>query len=154
LAPDKPPFIGGAASINGTYVPRSSLQLAIGSSSVSASYVATYDQPVDFANLAGLYRGSVGHITEQRDATANMDSEGTQGILRIYGSQCDFLVTATPRGAVNVSNISVTNSRGSCYQGPGILIYDDASRKLTALAAFHNGLLGFPDLWYSIGTRQ
>lgn len=149
LSPSTPPFIGGASAINGTYVSGSSLQLTIGSSSVSATYIPAYDQPANFASVAGAYRGSVGHITEQRNMTASMDAQGN---LTINGVQCDFRITAAARGAVNVFNVSVTSS--SCYQGPGILIYDDASRKLIALAAFYNRLLGDPDLWYAIGTRQ
>jgi len=149
LSPAAPSFIGGASPINGTYVPGSSMQLTIGTSTVSATYVAAYDQPANLASFAGNYQGSTGHITEQRNATASMD---TTGNLTIYGVQCEIRVAAAARGAVNVLNISVTS--GSCYQGPGVMIYDDASRKLFALAAFYNGLLGFPDLWYAIVTRD
>ena len=80
-----------------------------------------------------------------------MDSSG---YLTVLGVQCDYVITATQRGTVNVSNSAVTNSRGRCFEGPGILVYDVASRKLFALAAFYNGLLGFPDLWYAIVTRR
>jgi hypothetical protein len=149
LSLDPRPFIGGAASITGTYVPRTSLHLNIGKSSVKASYVPAYDRPADLASLAGTYDGTVGHITEQRSATATMDARGE---LTILGVQCNFSVSATPRRSVNVLDISVAS--GSCYGGPGILIYDEARGKLTALSAFYNVQLGFPDLWYSFLGRR
>jgi len=149
LSPSKPPLSGGAAAIHGTYVPRTTLQLTIGSSSVTASYDPTYDQPGNLASLAGTYQGFVGHITEQAPAMSIMDSGGN---LTISGTQCVTAVSATPRGTVNMFNISVSSS--SCYNGPGIMFYDSAGKKLYALAAFYNGLLGFPDMWYAIGTRQ
>ena len=77
----------------------------------------------------------------------------TQGKLTIYGVQCVTQVDATARGAVNVFNISVTSS--SCYNGPGVMIYDERSRTLIALSpAFMNPVLGFIDLWYAIAKRQ
>jgi hypothetical protein len=149
LSPTQPPFLGGATAIHGTYVPRSTLQLTIGSSSVTAAYDPTYDQPANLASLAGAYDGTVGHITEQRPATLVMDNVGN---LTINGVQCVFAVSANARGRVNMFNISVSSS--SCYNGPGVMFYDSARRKLYALAAFYNGLLGFLDVWYAIGTRQ
>lgn len=148
LSPSTQPFIGGAAAIHGTYVPRTTLQLTIGSSSVTASYDPAYDQPGNLASLAGAYQGSVGHITEQRPATFLMEN----GLLTIFGVQCTFAVPATPRGSVNMFNVSVSSS--SCYNGPAILFYDTARRTMYALAAFYNGLLGFLDMWYAIGMRQ
>ena len=66
-----------------------------------------------------------------------MDSGGN---LTIYGGQCTTSVSATPRGTVNMFNISVSSP--SCYNGPGILFYDSARRTMYALSAFYNGLLG------------
>ena len=104
---------------------------------------------VNLASLAGFYQGSVGHITEKASAMSVMDSGGN---LTIYGVQCTTSVSATPRGMVNMFNVSVSSP--SCYNGPGILFYDSARRTMYALSAFYNGLLGFLDMWYAIGTRQ
>ena len=87
LSPFTPPFVGGAGAINGTYVPGSSMQLTIGSSSVSATYIPAYDLPANFASLAGSYAGSSGHITEQRPMTADDGYPGQAHDLRC--SVCD-----------------------------------------------------------------
>jgi len=148
MSPSSPPFIGGTPTVHGTYVPRTTLQLNFGLSSVTASYDPTYDQPGNLASLAGVYQGFVGHVTEQAAAMSVMDNQGN---LTIYGVQCTTVVSATPRGTVNLFNVSVNSP--TCYNGPGILFYDSARRKLYALSAFYNGLLGFLDMWYAIGTR-
>ena len=82
--------------------------------------------------------------------TANVD---TQGNLTIYGVQCVTQVTAAPRGVVNVFNISVIQH--SCYNGPGVMIYDEASRKVDCVSSLYNEFRpGFPDIWYAIAKRQ
>ena len=149
MYPSAPPYLGEVAKMHGTYVPRTTLALTFGSTSVTAAYDSTYDKPASLASLAGVYQGSVGHVTEQRPATAIVDNAGN---LTISGIQCVTTASATPRGTVNMFNILVSSS--SCYNGPAILFYDSARRTMIALAAFYNGLLGFPDLWYTIATRQ
>jgi hypothetical protein len=144
MSPSGQPFIGGAAAMHGTYVPRTTLQLTIGSSSVTASYDPTYDQPGNLASLAGEYQGFIGYSAGNAPAMSSMD---TQGNLTIY-HRCITAVSATPRGTVNIFNISISAS--DCFNGPGILFYDSARRKMYALAVFSNG----SDMWYAIGTRQ
>lgn len=150
LSPSAPPFAGGAGAIHGTYVPGSSMQLTIGSTSVSATYVPDYDVPANPASLAGSYAGTTGHITEQRPTTASID---TQGNLTIYGDQCVFKATAAARGMVNVFDMSIASK--TCYRGPAVMIYDDASRKLIVLSpSFFNSIIGSQDLWYAIAEKQ
>lgn len=150
LSPSAPPFAGGAGAISGTYVPGSSMQLTIGSSSVSATYLPAYDGPADPSALAGSYAGTVGHITEQRPMSASVDAQGN---LTIYGEQCVFRIAAAARGATNVFDVSVTSK--SCYRGPAVMMYDDASRKLIVLSpSFFNAVIGSEDLWYAIAERQ
>lgn len=145
------PFAGGTTStLRGTYVPGSSMQLTIGSSTVSATYDPAYDRPADLASFAGTYAGSTGHVTESLPMTASMDA---QGKLRIQGTQCVFQVVATPHGNVNVLDINVTS--GTCYRGGGVMFYDEAAHALVALSpVFINPNFGIADLWFSIGTRQ
>jgi len=150
--------IGSAkpVTLSGSYVAKSTLQLAIVEGTVTrtltASYDATYDQPASLAAAAGSYSGYTGHAGGALNATFTVDSSGR---LAGENSACAFSGTVTPHGSVGVFDFTVAAAgQGLCIfgHGPisGVMYYDAASRQIHAFAPFD----ARSDEWYLIGTRQ
>ncbi|MEO8345541.1 MAG: hypothetical protein ABI607_07590 [Betaproteobacteria bacterium] len=151
LTPIPTGFIGGDLPISGTFVPRGSLQLSNGQSSVTAAYDNAYDTQVTLASLAGPWTVSVGHVTQGVVTTGLMDS---QGHMTVSAIGCDFVVTLTPRGTTNVFNMKVVTTRGGCTSPiSGHFFYDAANQKIFGLAKFYEQGGGPVDMFHLIGTR-
>jgi hypothetical protein len=149
--------VGSPATVSGTYVPHSSLQLTIsgagGTRTLMASYDASYEQPASLAAAAGSYKGKSGHAGGERPSTAfSLDATG------LWGGQndaCAFTGTYTPRKSVNVFDwtVKASGTQGCIFgRGPlsGIMYYDPVTRQIHGFAPF----LGDDDEWFLIGTKQ
>jgi hypothetical protein len=148
VRPTSSGFIGGDLPIRGTFVPRNSLQLSNGQSSVAALYDNAFDTQVSLASLAGTWTVSVGHITQSANTTALMDSQGHMTVPFIG---CDLAISLTPRGTTNVFNMVVVATRGECHRAAGEFFYDAANQKIIGLAKFLEG--NGVDMFHLIGTR-
>lgn len=148
VRPTSSGFIGGDRPINGTFVPRTSLQLSNGQSSVAAIYDTAFDTQVPLANLAGTWAVSVGHITQSANTTAVMDSLGHMTVTFLG---CDLAISITPRGTTNVFNMVVVSTRGECHRVAGEFFYDAANQKIFGLGKFVED--AGVDMFHLIGTR-
>ena len=143
------------AAISGTYVPRASLSGAIAEASGSVTFVtfysSVYEQPASLSAAAGTYSGVAGTSTGGGDVVITLS---TTGAFLGSATGCSFAGTLTPRGGVNVFNLSVTFQGGGCSFGTstimGIAYYDAASSELLAVAPNATRTDGF----LAIGTKQ
>jgi hypothetical protein len=142
------------ATISGSYVAKSTLQLTIVQGTVTrtltATYDATYDQPASLAVAAGSYSGYTGHAGGALNATFTVDSSGR---LTGENSACAFAGRITPHGSVNVFDFTVSSTSLCIFgHGPisGVLYYDPASHQIHGFAPFDTRA----DEWYLIGTKQ
>jgi Repeat of unknown function (DUF5648) len=127
------------ATISGTYTSKASLagviSSALGSASYTASYQSIYQQPASLAATAGTYAGSAASSAGVQSATVTVSASGA-----ISGAVpgCSFSGTATPRGTVNVFNLTVKFNGGTCVFGTstlsGIAYYDAPSRQIYGVA--------------------
>ena len=163
---DNPAGHAVSATVSGTYVPETSLQLTIGEGSasrtLSASYDSDYDHPASLAAAAGTYTGESGSVNGATCATFTLDANGN-----ISGSNCagcTFQGTITPHKSVNVFDWSVAVA-GRCPPGgaaTGVLYYDEANRLIHAFAPCRSDVAACEtangkeqvDLYYWIGTKQ
>jgi hypothetical protein len=149
---------GSAASVSGSYVAKTSLQLSLsghGSArSLGASYVSGSDQPASLAAAAGAYQGWTGHAGGRQAATVSLDSAGNFRGSNAAG--CVLTGTVTPRASVNAFDWTITGGPTglNCIfgRGPisGVLYYDAAARQLRAFAPY----AGRIDEYFLIGTKQ
>ena len=143
------------ATVSGSYVAKSGLQLTIVEGTVTrtltATYDASYDQPASLAAAAGSYSGYTGHAGGALNATFTVDASGR---LTGENSACAFSGTITPHGSVDVFDFTVAAAgAGLCIfgHGPisGVLYYDPATRQIHGFAPFDTRA----DQWYLIGTK-
>jgi hypothetical protein len=147
--------VGSPATVSGTYVAHSSLQLTIagasGTRTLVASYDASYEQPASLAAAAGSYKGKSGHAGGERPAT--MFALDATGLWGGQNDACAFTGTYTPRKSVNVFDWTVKSTQGCIFgRGPlsGVMYYDPATLQIHGFAPF----LGDDDEWFLIGTKQ
>ena len=143
------------AAVSGSYVPRSSINGVITDAaqhaSFTASYSAIYDQPASLAAAAGTYSGVTGTSATGGNAVFTLSAAGA-----FSGSSagCSFAGTLSPRGNVNIFNLSITFQGGGCIFGTstivGIAYYDAGSHELLAIAPNTTRTDGF----LAIGTKQ
>jgi hypothetical protein len=140
-----------AASVGGTYVPGSELQLTInGARTLSATYVSGSDHPPSLAAAAGTYSGISGHVSGRRLAHFNID---TSGNLTGANDVCGFTGTVIPRQSVSVFDWTLRGTNNNCIFGgatlSGVMYYDEATRQIHGFAPY--GLR--EDQYYLIGTK-
>ena len=144
-----------SSSISGSFVPQSSLNGMITLASQPATFSATYDpdywEPASLAEAAGSYSGYA--ATSASTIFANF-TLGADGAFSGTSPGCSFAGRITPRGSVNVFDLSVTFQGGMCSFGTstltGIAFYDVGSNELLAMAPNAARTDGF----VAIGTRQ
>ena len=126
-------------AIAGTRVSPASLGGAIGSSYgnaiFGAAYQTTYEQPANLSAAAGTYSGSAASSAGIRSTVVTVSASGAFS-GEVAG--CSFIGVASPRGTVNVFDLSVTFDGGTCIFGTstlsGIAYYDAPSRQIYASA--------------------
>jgi len=143
-----------SATISGSYVAGSTLQLTVvGSKSartVNANYVAQSGQAPRLVDVAGSYDGYSGHVDGRRPATFNVAADGA-----LVGSNdvCSFRGTLTPRPGVAVFDWVVSAPFGCVFgNGPitGVAYYDVATQKLRAFATYDFR----SDEFFLLGTKK
>lgn len=129
-------------SVTGTYVPRSSLSLTIGSGSapvtLTATYNAAYETPASPAAAAGTYAGHSGHAT---GAIPTTFSVGPSGNLQGSNEACVYAGTMVPHASANLFDLTLTGLTYGCVFGVGspilgIAAYDEATGRFLAFAPF------------------
>jgi hypothetical protein len=143
-----------AATINGTYVQGSTINATIAESAtsemVSLAFDPRYNQAASVAAAAGTYSASVGSLAGWQNTTLTLSSNGS---IVGGGNGCTFSGFATPHGAVNVIDVSVTFNGGACLFGTstiyGVAFYDPAIRTLYGAAPN----AGRTDALVFIGTK-
>jgi hypothetical protein len=126
-------------AIAGTYVPRTSLNgtftSGYGTSTFSATYLPVYDQPASLAAAAGTYSGQAASSAGIQNVVVTINAAGAVSGAAVG---CSFSGTATPRGSVDIFNLSVTFQGGACIFGTstlaGIAYYDVPQHALYAAA--------------------
>jgi hypothetical protein len=137
-------------AVSGTYVAQSSLALIFGvepnTETAMLAYDATYDAPALLGTIAGSYRGYSGHRQDFYSMTATVDATGKLKTVGSPGS-CNPFGTAAPHGQTGVFDITLTSA---CFAATlGILIYEPALSRLTALVPLHDD-----DMVFVTGIRQ
>ena len=124
------------ATISGSFVPRSSLTgsiTAFGSLTFTLLYNPAYEQPASLAQAAGNYAGVAATHGGNGNVTVLLSADGT---LAGSAQGCSLSGTLTPRGSVNVFNLSVSYQGGACSIGTGtatgVAYYDLATATLFA----------------------
>lgn len=143
-----------SASVAGTFVSRTTLQLVInensGTRTFSGSYDPAYDQAASLALVAGSYHGITGHVGGKLGASFSIDATGK---LSGRNGGCSFVGTVTPRKATSVFDFTVRADQSECIFGfapiSGIMVYDPSMRQVHGLTTFS----GRSDLWYLIGAQ-
>jgi len=148
-----------AASVGGTFVAASALNLTIttrsGTRTLAAAYVAGSDQSPDLAAAAGGYSGYNGHIGGRQNATFTIDGAGNISGRNAAG--CAYTGTITPRASVRVFDWKLVPTNNQCIFGSahlsGLLYYDEAARQVHAFAAYANEV-GAADQYFMIGAKN
>jgi hypothetical protein len=108
---------------------------AFGSATFTSTYDSTYEQPASLSAAAGTYSGIAGTTAGGGNVVIMLDTAGTFSGTTIG---CSFAGNLTPRGGVNVFNLSITFQGGTCTFGTstltGIAGYDPVSGQLVAIA--------------------
>lgn len=117
-------------SISASYFAKSSLSGVLTNKNLesfafSTQYNPVYEQPANAALATGTYAGNALSPTGAQPAFMTLQANGTiTGVV----SNCSFSGIATPRGSVNVFNLSITFRGGSCTFGTdtvtGVGFYD------------------------------
>ena len=147
------------ASIGGTYVAQSALQLTIstqiaGTRTASAAYVAGSDQSPALAAAAGNYSGVSGHTGGRRIAHFTLDADGN--ITGTNDAGCRYSGTMTPRSAQNAFDWTLRATNSACIFGNtgtaifGVMYYDATARQIHGFAPYDDRY----DQYYLIGTKQ
>jgi hypothetical protein len=128
-----------AASMAGTYTPKGTLQGSIseaaGTSTFSATYDQTSDDPANLAGMAGTFTGSVASSVGVQNAVFVMSASGT---FTGNASGCTFSGTALPHDNLNLLDVSIHFNGGSCTFGTstlsGAAYYSAASKVIYGAA--------------------
>lgn len=136
------------ASIVGNFTPRSTITGAIASAlgvvSYSLVYQAIYEQPASLLLTAGTYAGTAATSLGSQPVLLSIS---TAGAITGSASGCSFAGTATPRGSVNVFNVSIRFNGGLCQFGTatltGIGYFDAATRTIYSVAPNSSRTDGF-----------
>ncbi|MBS0345262.1 MAG: hypothetical protein JSR69_02275 [Proteobacteria bacterium] len=133
-------FSGSSATqldISASYFAKSSLRGLLSyatreTKSFTAQYNPVYEQPASASLATGTYAGNVISAAGRQSAFMTLQANGTvTGV--VAESECNLSGTATPRGAVNVFNLSLTLRGSSCPFGSdnlaGIGFYDIPSKQ-------------------------
>lgn len=119
-----------AVSVSASYFTKSSLSGVLTrknreSFAFSTQYNPVYEQPADAMLATGTYTGNALSPTGTQPAFMTLQANGT--ITGVMGT-CNFSGVATPRGSINVFNLSITFRGGTCTFGTdtlgGIGFYD------------------------------
>lgn len=122
-------------SISASYFAKSSLRGLLSyatreTKSFTAQYNPVYEQPASASLATGTYAGNVISAAGRQTAFMTLQANGTvTGVV----AECNLSGTATPRGAVNVFNLSLTLRGSTCPFGSdtlaGIGFYDIPSKQ-------------------------
>jgi hypothetical protein len=111
-----------SGSVSAQFVPKNSMAGTLASSLGMATFTATYnpdyDHPASLAQLAGQYSGQAMVSAGIQTASLTINAAGQ---ISGSGQDCSFTGNATPRGSVNVFNLSVTFGGGNCLFGTSTL---------------------------------
>lgn len=150
------PLKGFDSTVSGTFVPGDTLQLNFGSSTVTATYDATYDSGAKLTDLAGIYLGTSGHNGELNEAGSARTTVDAQGNIAITGIQCSFVGTITAR-SVNVFDATLDGS-GNCAALPhplhAVVMLDGTTHRISVLTdVFTNPFFLFKDIYAMFGNK-
>jgi hypothetical protein len=148
-----------AASVSGTFVAASTLELTLttrsGTRTLAASYVAASDQAPSLGGPAGAYSGYNGHIGGRQNAVFTVDGAGNVAGSNAAG--CTYVGAIAPRPALHVFDLSVVPTNSQCIFGSthlsGLLYYDEIARQVHAFALFADGA-GAADQYFIIGAKN
>lgn len=112
-----------AVSVSASYFTKSSLSGVLTysnreTSTFSTQYNPAYEQPANATLATGTYTGNA--VSSAGTQTAFMTLQAN-GIITGVVAGCNFSGVATPRGSVNVFNLSITFRGGSCAFGTDTL---------------------------------
>jgi hypothetical protein len=127
------------AMVSGIYAARSTLNgtttSAFGNATFTSTYDSTYEQPTSLSAAAGTYSGVAFSTAGGGNVAITFTAAGAFSGTTIG---CSFGGTLTPRGGVNVFNLSITFQGGVCTFGTstltGIAGYDPVSGELVVIA--------------------
>ena len=127
------------AAVSGYFVPRQSFNGSVTEGLQVTTFISGYDdfydQPASLSSLPGTYAGFFVSTTSAANASITIAANGT---FTGASSGCSFNGTMSPRGSVNVFNLSITFHGGGCSFGSatliGIAIYEPQSGAVLALA--------------------
>lgn len=130
----------GSASYTGAFVANSRITVTTSaSSSLTATYVAAYDQPASLSSLAGTFSGT--GVTGTTNPQANAVTVSASGAITVPTNQgCGVTGTATPRASgKNIFDVAVTFNGSTCALGngattQGIAYFNTTTRRLLVLA--------------------
>jgi hypothetical protein len=131
----------GPGAVSATYVPMGSMSGVLAPSTGGESFTATYnpgyDHPANLAEAAGEYSVALVMTTHGIEpSTLTISAAGAIGGTGASG--CTFTGTATPRGSVNLFDVSFTFGGGACLLGTatiaGVAYYEPAIRQFAAVA--------------------
>jgi hypothetical protein len=141
-------------TLSGSFVAQATLDLTVadtrGTRTLSAAYVAGSNQALAPSGVAGVYGGITGHVNGKQNAGFTVTSGGSIG-----GSNpvCSFAGTVASRALVNLLDVTLAPTGGSCIFGynpvSGIVDFDPTTNKLRAWLPFDGN-----DIFYMIGTRN
>jgi hypothetical protein len=135
------------ATISGSFVPQGALTgslAAFGNLTFALLYDQVYEQPASLATAAGNYAGGVGTLKGNGNATVVLGANGT---LAGTALGCSISGTLTPRGNVNIFDLTVTYQGGACVIGTdtvtGVAYYDAATATLFGVGSNAGRTNGF-----------
>lgn len=110
-------------TVSAGYSPKASLSGSLTyanapTSTFTAQYNPVYEQPASATLAAGTYSGNTVSSAGSQTAFMTLQANGTvTGVV----AGCNFSGTASPRGSVNVFNLSLTFHGGTCLFGTSTL---------------------------------
>lgn len=143
-----------SGSYSGTYTSKSSIKVTTNSGiSVGATYSAVYDQPATLGAVAGTYNGQ--GLTRTSVVTSQAITINSTGTVSGGIVGCSVSGNVSPRSSgKGVFNLTVKLTGVNCAAGngvamTGVVVYDQASRRLVAMGLNTSRSDGF----FFIGTR-
>ena len=142
---------GGSNSVTGLYVPKTSLNLTIGSGATAETAAATYDPAYDTqasaALVAGTYKGWSGHSLDAFPSTTTIDATGK---LTVNGG-CNHRGRIVPRGTTGIFDLTLMNGCALPGAPPqtGIVIFDAVRNSIAAISPLNDD-----DIVFVVGDRQ
>jgi len=101
----------------------------------TSSYDSAYEQPASLTAIAGSFSGQSASSAGVQTGVVTVQSNGA---FRSTSNGCTVTGTLTPRGSVNVFNMSATFGGGACVFGTstlnGIAVYNATSKRIYAAA--------------------